>query len=133
MPLNQTLLVNPSESFELLPGSMNEFYFLSLLQSCPDNDTHRLVYADWLDEHADARADFVRLEVMFEENCRLSQASKLADQLAKVAVAIGQPSWQRVIVAERAAELFLHFRQGKWGKKTKVATPARSQRQLLEL
>jgi uncharacterized protein (TIGR02996 family) len=38
--------------------------FLEAILAEPDDDAHRLVYADWLDEHGDAdRAEFIRLQV----------------------------------------------------------------------
>src|SRR5438132_6587278 len=37
---------------------------LAAIRQSPDDDAPRLVYADWLDEHADSdRAEFVRLQV----------------------------------------------------------------------
>jgi uncharacterized protein (TIGR02996 family) len=42
--------------------------FLRAIREHPDDDTPRLVYADWLDEHGDApRAEFIRLQ------CRLAR------------------------------------------------------------
>jgi uncharacterized protein (TIGR02996 family) len=41
--------------------------FLQAIVSAPDDDTHRLVYADWLDDNGDPRrAEFIRLQ------CRLA-------------------------------------------------------------
>ena len=80
---------------------------------------HRLVYADWLDENGDARASFVRKEVEFQQNYQTNNATRLADQLAKSALEIRQPSWQRVIVADRAAEVFLFLRQVTYVKSTR--------------
>jgi uncharacterized protein (TIGR02996 family) len=41
--------------------------FLQAITSAPDDDTHRLVYADWLDDNGDPRrAEFIRLQ------CRLA-------------------------------------------------------------
>src|SRR5207249_8060556 len=38
--------------------------FLQAIVENPDDDTPRVVYADWLDEHGDAaRAEFIRLQV----------------------------------------------------------------------
>src|SRR5262245_57047624 len=37
--------------------------FLRAIAAAPDDDTHRLVYADWLDEHGEPeRAEFIRLQ-----------------------------------------------------------------------
>ncbi len=37
--------------------------FLQAISEKPDDDTPRLVYADWLDEHGDpARAEFIRVQ-----------------------------------------------------------------------
>jgi uncharacterized protein (TIGR02996 family) len=40
-----------------------ETAFLSAISAAPDDDTARLVYADWLDERSDPRAEYLRLEV----------------------------------------------------------------------
>src|SRR5437773_2457581 len=41
----------------------DEAFLLDILES-PDDDTPRLVYADWLDEQGDpARAEFIRLQI----------------------------------------------------------------------
>jgi uncharacterized protein (TIGR02996 family) len=36
--------------------------FLQALQADPQNNTIRLAYADWLEEHGDRRAEFLRVE-----------------------------------------------------------------------
>jgi len=41
----------------------DEIAFLRAIANAPDDDAPRLVYADWLEERGDARAEFVRLEV----------------------------------------------------------------------
>jgi uncharacterized protein (TIGR02996 family) len=40
-----------------------ESTFLSAILDCPGDNSVRLVYADWLEERGDPRADFIRLEV----------------------------------------------------------------------
>jgi uncharacterized protein (TIGR02996 family) len=41
--------------------------FLRAIRAHPDDDTPRLIYADWLDEHGDpAQAEFVRLQIELE-------------------------------------------------------------------
>src|SRR5687768_8165512 len=40
-----------------------ELPFLRAIFSLPDEDAPRLVYADWLEERGDPRAEFLRLEV----------------------------------------------------------------------
>src|SRR5262245_29630352 len=50
---------------------MQQDAFLQAIFAAPDDDTPRLVYADWLDEHRDApRAEFIRLQI---ELSRLSE------------------------------------------------------------
>jgi uncharacterized protein (TIGR02996 family) len=45
--------------------------FLSAIRESPDDDLHRLVYADWLDDHGDSdRAEFIRIQ------CRLDMLSE---------------------------------------------------------
>src|SRR5437764_11864102 len=40
--------------------------FLAAIRAAPDDDTPRLVFADWLDEHADPLGEFVRVQVELE-------------------------------------------------------------------
>jgi uncharacterized protein (TIGR02996 family) len=42
---------------------MTEEAFLRAIEENPDDDTTRLVFADWLEERGDWRAEFVRLDV----------------------------------------------------------------------
>ena len=42
---------------------MDEEHFLQAISASPDDNLVRLVYADWLDERGDPRAEFVRLQV----------------------------------------------------------------------
>jgi uncharacterized protein (TIGR02996 family) len=45
------------------PQSPKEIAFLRAIVAAPDDDTPRLVFADWLDEHGDAdRAAFIRVQ-----------------------------------------------------------------------
>ena len=109
-----------------------EFDFLMQLAECPDDESRRLVYADWLEEQGDGRAEFLRLEIELQEHYRGRTASKLADRLAslssqldKVRAAEGADSvtrdklvdWERKVTFGRASELFLHSRRDR--KKTK--------------
>ena len=56
----------------------DESALLTAIIEHPDEDTPRLVYADWLDEHATsaaqrARAEYIRLEI---EQARLARATR---------------------------------------------------------
>lgn len=69
--------------------------FLSAIKECPEDDTPRLILADWLDDNGDPyRAEFIRLE------CKL--ASKK----------VGQPG-ERAAAVERVEELLRRF-GGAW-------------------
>jgi uncharacterized protein (TIGR02996 family) len=67
--------------------------FLAAILARPADDTLRLVYADWLDERGDPRADFVRLECWLHEFPRAGEENpSLRRQLGE----LGQPldrSW----------------------------------------
>jgi uncharacterized protein (TIGR02996 family) len=41
--------------------------FLAAIKNDPDDDASRLVYADWLEEREDPRAEYLRLEVQLEK------------------------------------------------------------------
>ena len=37
--------------------------FIEAIRDAPEDDTHRLVYADWLEDHGDSdRAEFIRVQ-----------------------------------------------------------------------
>jgi uncharacterized protein (TIGR02996 family) len=44
---------------------MNDEAFLETIRQNPEDDAPRLVYADWLEEQGDLRAEFLRLEVQW--------------------------------------------------------------------
>ena len=47
---------------------MNHPGFLKAICEEPDDDAHRLIYADWLDDHGEeARAEFIRLQCALEK------------------------------------------------------------------
>jgi uncharacterized protein (TIGR02996 family) len=46
---------------------MNEEAFLSAIAADPSDDTNRLVYADWLEERGDPRAEYIRLRLKLRE------------------------------------------------------------------
>ena len=55
--------------------------FLRAIAAVPDDDTPRLVYADWLDEHAAsdadrARAEFIRLSCGLKPKVRITKAEQ---------------------------------------------------------
>jgi uncharacterized protein (TIGR02996 family) len=66
--------------------------FLRAIASSPDDDTPRLVFADWLDEHAAsdadrARAEFLRLSCRSRPKARITKAEQ--DWLAE--------NWRRLV------------------------------------
>jgi len=72
----------------------------------PDEDVHRLAYADWLDEQGDpARAEFVRVQ------CRLA----LHDRLRAQADAAGEPWLDGMLLFSRRTQLQTRERE-LWGR-----------------
>ena len=80
----------------------DESAFLQAIRANPDDDTTRLVYADWLDERGDARGRFVRLHLALRSvapdhvqrtagECELSQLRRSCSR-----------EWLTVIETERA-------------------------------
>ena len=76
---------------------MDEDAFLIALRNNPNDETTRLVYADWLDERNDPRGAFVRLE---REYIALPPADKrraeLATQLRGLARTLDR-AWLRIV------------------------------------
>jgi uncharacterized protein (TIGR02996 family) len=62
---------------------------LRAIQTEPDNDLHRLVYADWLDDHGDAaRAEFIRLQC--EVPCLPGDALSIAEKQSRISALLEQ-------------------------------------------
>ncbi len=57
-----------------------DFHFLRAIFHQPDDDDLRLVYADWLDDHGDPRAEVVRLEVEYHRLPKEATSRKAALQ-----------------------------------------------------
>jgi len=55
-----------------------ELDFLREIEQSPIDDMPRLIYADWLEEHGDERADYLRLE------CELHRLKQLTPQFIEV-------------------------------------------------
>jgi uncharacterized protein (TIGR02996 family) len=45
----------------------HEDAFLDAIRQEPEDDAHRLIFADWLEEHGDPRAPFIRCQVLAEQ------------------------------------------------------------------
>src|SRR5437867_4475006 len=59
-PRSDTAAIQPfASAVDMQPDA-----FLQAILDAPDDDTPRLVYADWLDEHGDSpRAEFIRVQI----------------------------------------------------------------------
>ena len=76
------------------PANSDRFAFLRAIAASPADDTPRLVYADWLDDHAisdadRARAEFIRLSCGLKPKVRITKAEQ--EWLAA--------NWQRLLPA----------------------------------
>jgi len=79
-----------------------EIPFLKAICNQPDDDLVRLVYADWLEERGDPRADFLRLEV--ERHRREDKSKKRPPPVSKEWndwVSCLDPHWTGVILYTR--------------------------------
>jgi uncharacterized protein (TIGR02996 family) len=101
----------------------DEQAFLHSLLANPSDDTLRLVFADWLNEHGDPRGTFLRVEVAFHQageaaradlRERLHQARRGLDARWLALVDRPQPGWRIVRSGEhtkvhgRAIPAFIH-------------------------
>ena len=77
---------------------MSHEAFLQAILEEPDDDVHRLVYADWLDEHDDPRGTFIRAQV---EAALLSESDPRRSELeAQAKALLGQhhDQWDRPLL-----------------------------------
>jgi uncharacterized protein (TIGR02996 family) len=76
---------------------MTEDAFLQAIAAEPHDDTHRLVYADWLDEHGGpagaARAEFIRTQVELERLPIGDPRGDLLRRRAKELLAAHSEAW----------------------------------------
>ena len=65
--------------------------FLEEIEHAPDDDDRRLIYADWLAERGDLRAEFLRMGIQLEESSKTSGVSHLVDALRALSQKINMP------------------------------------------
>src|SRR5262245_59215233 len=70
--------------------------FLRAIRANPDDDTLRLVFADWLDEHDDpARAEFIRVQVELDPIREQIDSPRVLELLDRESDLLGRhrPEW----------------------------------------
>src|SRR5579862_3434909 len=73
--------------------SMTENDFISAIRANPDDDSTRLIYADWLEERGDLRGRFIRLQIELAQlPSQDSRRAELKDQI-KDLLAEHEESW----------------------------------------
>jgi uncharacterized protein (TIGR02996 family) len=71
--------------------------FLQSLETQPNDNVGRLVYADWLQEHDDTRAEFLRLEVRLATNdIPAGQLGVMKTRLVELSRA-AEPGWLQAV------------------------------------
>lgn len=71
--------------------------FLQSLETQPNDNVGRLVYADWLQEHDDTRAEFLRLEVRLATNdVPAGQLGVMKTRLVELSRA-AEPGWLQAV------------------------------------
>jgi uncharacterized protein (TIGR02996 family) len=87
----------------------DEAAFLDAIRSAPADDAPRLIYADWLDEQGDARAEYVRLAHAVAVRLRQNLPyDDLACRLRELSAALHR-GW-REAVGRRFSVVLLSFR-----------------------
>ena len=72
---------------------MDDSSFLAAIAADPSNNELRLVYADWLEEQGDRRAEYLRMEVEFDQRIgRTPAARRLRNRLFTLRFAM-EPGW----------------------------------------
>jgi uncharacterized protein (TIGR02996 family) len=99
-------------------NSETERAFLAAVQACPTDRTTRLVYADWLDEHGDIRAELLRALVLQEADPsnpthheRIRQLRRQVDPLWLVAIGDTQARLKNIakVLDSREGENFFNY------------------------
>lgn len=80
--------------------------FVQAIAANPNDDTLRLVYADWLEERGDVRGAYLRLDC--ELDALREQASELESRLAKMAAQLDK-GW--LLAMGRRIDIVLHSYQ----------------------
>jgi uncharacterized protein (TIGR02996 family) len=69
----------------------DEKHFLQAIIDNPDDDSFRLVFADWLEEHGQSdRAEFIRLQVQMAQRPQPPELASLSDRTRKLLQAHGK-------------------------------------------
>ncbi|HEV3145352.1 MAG TPA: TIGR02996 domain-containing protein [Gemmataceae bacterium] len=71
---------------------MNDEAFLETIRQNPEDDAPRLVYADWLEEQGDIRAEFLRLEVQWAHGKRADVNAPISRRMEQLRAEI-DPNW----------------------------------------
>jgi uncharacterized protein (TIGR02996 family) len=83
--------------------------FLRAILTDPDDPTHRLVYADWLEERGDPRGEFLRLELQIAalpaEDKKRAPLAKRLDELRGTV----DPNWLALLDRPKIENCSLHF------------------------
>lgn len=82
----------------------DEAAFLEAIRANPADDTARLVYADWLDERGDPRAEFIRLR---------QQYAQLTDRINELAGEC-DPAWLAAVGGPESRPQEIRLRSGRW-------------------
>jgi len=105
----------------------NILSFLGAIAAHPDDETYRLVFADWLEDHGDWRAEFLRLDCTLralpaDQPGPLDLQTRWLELRSRLS-----PSWLTVLgrsVLENCENRFLYQCPERWDQlaPTKVAT-----------
>lgn len=67
--------------------------FLRAILKDPDDDTSRLIYADWLEEHGDPRGEFIRIQCALAAMSAEDTQRSLLEQYERELLARHQDTW----------------------------------------
>lgn len=84
--------------------------FMAAIQSRPDDDTPRLIYADWLEEQGDVRAELIRLQCRLERLPDDDPSRESHEIIEKKLVDVCSRSWREH--SGIANVDYVHFKRG---------------------
>lgn len=84
--------------------------FLARIRAYPDDDTHRLIFADWLDEQGDPRGSFIRIQLARAHSPESAETDRHLENQERALLEAHRATWEAPLRACGASGC--EFRRG---------------------